>query len=100
MSSTERASPRPTPITLAQLRPRPVSGHVQRVRRASGDRWRAKWRDAAGVEHLRVLDRVWTGKGRPAEGYLTKQEAQRQLDELLVQARREGPGARRAAGRG
>lgn len=101
MSATPHTTPqRPTPITLAELRARPVSGHLQRVRRQSGDRWRVKWRDAAGVEHLRVLGRVWTGKGRPAEGYLTKQEAQRQLDEILVQARRVGPGARRAVGRG
>ncbi|HEX3617743.1 MAG TPA: hypothetical protein VHU61_14480, partial [Solirubrobacteraceae bacterium] len=94
------ANNRPTPITLAELRARPVSGHLQRIKRKSGDRWRAKWRDAAGIEHLRVLGRVWAGKGRPVEGYLTKQGAQRELDEILVQARRVGPGARRAVGRG
>jgi len=45
----------PAPLTLADLRARPVSGHLQRVKRQSGDRWRAKWRDAAEVEHLKVL---------------------------------------------
>ena len=89
----------PAPVPLADLQAKPVSGHVRRVKRQSGDRWRAKWRDAAGVEHLRVLGRVWTGKGRPREGYLTKSEAQRILDELLVQARKVGPGAHRADSR-
>jgi integrase len=88
----------PPPVLLADLRPKPVSGHIQRVKRQSGDRWRAKWRDAAGVEHLRVLGRVWTAKGRPREGYLTKQQAARILDDLLAQARKVGPGARRAVG--
>ncbi len=83
------------PLTLNELRPRPVSGHLRRVRRQSGDRWRVKWRDAAGVEHKKVLGRVWNGVGRPSEGYLTKQQAQRALDEILVEARRVGPAARR-----
>ncbi len=91
--------PPPAPVPLADLKARPVSGHLRRVKRQSGDRWRAKWRDAAGVEHLRVLGRVWTGKGRAPEGYLTKQQAQRMLDELLAEARTVGPGARRAVGR-
>jgi len=89
----------PAPVPLADLQAKPVSGHLRRVRRESGDRWRAKWRDAAGVEHKRVLGRVWTAKGRPREGYLTKSEAQRILDELLVQARKVGPGAHRADSR-
>ena len=93
------SKPVPAPVPLADLRPLPVSGHVRRVKRKSGDRWRAKWRDAAGVEHLRVLGRVWTDKGRPREGYLTKSEAHRILDELLAEARKVGPGARRADSR-
>jgi len=48
----------PAPVPLADLQAKPVSGYVRRVKRQSGDRWRAKWRDAAGVEHLRVLGRV------------------------------------------
>lgn len=91
--------PIPAPVPLSDLRPLPVSGHVVRVKRQSGDRWRAKWRDAAGVEHKKVLGRVWTEKGRPREGYLTKSEAHRILDELLAEARKVGPGARRTDSR-
>ena len=91
--------PPPQPVSLSDLRPSPVSGHLCRLPRKSGDRWRAKWRDAAGVQHKKVLGRVWTGKGRPREGYLTKAQAQRVLDELLVEARQVGPGARRMVGR-
>ncbi len=86
------------PLKLADLQPRPVSGHLRRVKRQSGDRWLVKWRDAAGVEHKKVLARVWTSAGRPREGYLTKQQAQRALDEILAEARRAGPGARRRIG--
>ncbi|MDX6707910.1 MAG: hypothetical protein QOI48_3756 [Solirubrobacteraceae bacterium] len=89
----------PPPVPLTDLRPMPVSGHLTRVKRESGDRWRVKWRDAAGVEHKKVLGRVWTGKGRPRAGYLTKSEAQRMLDDLLAEARMVGPGARRADSR-
>jgi integrase len=67
--------------------PAPVSGHVFRKKRASGDRWMAKWRDAAG-QHQRVLGRAWTQRGRPPSGYLTKQLAQRELDTILADARR------------
>lgn len=55
--------------------------------RASGDRWMVKWRDAAG-QHQRVLGKVWTGRGKPAGGYLTKRTAQHALDEILADARR------------
>jgi integrase len=78
-------------LTLGDLRPRPVSGHLLRKTRASGERWHAHWRDAAGRQHEKVLGRVWTRRGRPAEGYLTKQGAQQLLDEILVQARQAGP---------
>ena len=46
-----------------------------------------KWRDAAG-QHQRVLGKVWTGRGKPAAGYLTKRTAQHALDEILADARR------------
>ena len=65
----------------------PVSGHVFRKARKSGDRWMAKWRDAEG-QHQVVLGRVWSKRGRPQEGYLTKQGAQRELDAILADARR------------
>lgn len=47
----------------------------------------AKWRDRDG-QHQRVLGKVWSGRERPAAGYLTKQGAQRELDEILTEARR------------
>ncbi len=45
-----------------------------------------------------MLGRVWSATGRPREGYLTKQQAQHALDEILADARRVGPGARRRVG--
>ncbi|HVY77684.1 MAG TPA: tyrosine-type recombinase/integrase [Solirubrobacterales bacterium] len=65
----------------------PISGHVFRRKRKSGDRWMAKWRDGEG-QHQAVLGKAWTKRGRPAEGYLTKQGAQRELDAILADARR------------
>src|SRR3954454_25327678 len=65
----------------------PVSGHVFRKKRRSGDRWMAKWRDANG-QHQRVLGRVWGRGGRPEPGYLTKRDAQAELDEILAKSRR------------
>jgi integrase len=47
----------------------------------------AKWRDGEG-QHQAVLGKAWTKRGRPAEGYLTKQGAQRELDAILADARR------------
>jgi integrase len=88
----------PNAVTLAELRPRSVSGHVRRVKRQSGERWLAKWRDAAGVEHKRVLGQVWKGSGRPRPGSLTKHQAERALDELLAEGRQVGAGARRRVG--
>src|SRR5437870_2607169 len=73
--------------SLAVLGPAPVSGHVFRMKRKSGDRWMAKWRDAAG-QHQRVLGKAWTQRGRPPAGYFTKQLAQRELDAILADARR------------
>jgi integrase len=69
------------------LSPPSVSGHVFRIERKSGERWMAKWRDARG-QHQRVLGKVWTGRGRPTSGYLTRRMAQEQLDAILADARR------------
>ncbi|MEA2235246.1 MAG: hypothetical protein QOD83_5062, partial [Solirubrobacteraceae bacterium] len=44
-----------------------------------------------------MLGKAWTHRGRPAEGYLTKQGAQLLLDELLVEARKAGPQTARHA---
>ncbi len=68
------------------FRETPISGHVFRMPRKSGDRWMAKWRDAEG-QHQRVVGRVWSKRGRPTEGYLTRQGAQRELDAILADAR-------------
>ena len=84
-------------LSVRQLAPQPVSGHLIVQRRQSGDRYVAHWRDAAGQQHKRVLGRAWTRRGRPAAGYLTKQGAQILLDELLVQARSAGPQSARNA---
>ncbi len=73
--------------SISFLQPKPVSGHVFRKRRKSGDRWMAKWRDSGG-QHQRVLGKVWTGRGRPQQGFLTKQGAQLELDAILADARR------------
>lgn len=72
-------------ISVSQ--PASIRGHVFLRHRASGDRWTVKWRDAGG-QHRRVLGKVWTGRGKPAGGYLTKRTAQQALDEILADARR------------
>lgn len=69
------------------FREAPISGHVFRRKRKSGDRWMAKWRDAEG-QHQVVLGKAWTKRGKPAAGYLTKQGAHRELDAILADARR------------
>jgi integrase len=69
------------------FREAPISGHVLRRKRKSGDRWMAKWREAEG-QHQIVLGKAWTKRGRPADGFLTKQGAQRELDAILADARR------------
>jgi len=77
----------PREVTLGDLRPQPVPGHLLRTARASNERWR----DASGRQHEKVLGKAWTRRGRPAEGYLTQQGAQQLLDEIVVQARQAGP---------
>ena len=56
---------------MEELREAPVSGHIFRRKRESGDRWMAKWRVAAG-QHQRVIGKAWIGRGRPPEGQLTR----------------------------
>lgn len=87
----------PTPLTFRDLRPRNVSGHLLRAKRASGDRWVAHWRDAAGLQHKRVLGKVWSAGGRPADGHLTRKAAQERLDDILAEARRTIPRTAAAA---
>src|ERR1700730_14954433 len=73
--------------TIPVLSPPSVSGHVFRRERKSGDRWMAKWRGGGGP-HQRVLGKVWSGRGKPAAGHMTKRGAQHALDEILTDARR------------
>jgi len=87
----------PPALSVERLRPQPVSGHLLVQPRKTGDRFVAHWRDAAGRQHKRVLGKAWTHRGRPAEGYLTKQGAQVLLDGLLVEARKAGPQTARNA---
>ena len=87
----------PVRLTFRDLRPRAVSGHLLRARRASGERWVAHWRDAAGVQHKRVLGRIWTGGGRPPEEHLTRKGARERLEDILAEARRTVPKTAAAA---
>jgi hypothetical protein len=80
-------------VRVAAGRSPSVSGHVLRVRRASGDRWVAHWRDIDGIQHKRVLARVWTERGLPRDGYLTKRGARCALDDILLEERRRVPGS-------
>ena len=72
---------------MAQTPSRPISGHVYR----RGDRtpsWYAKYRLPDGRQVNRKIGPVWTGRGRPAEGYFTKRTAEAWLEDLLIEARR------------
>ena len=72
---------------MAQVPSRPISGHVYR----RGDRspsWYAKYRLPDGRQVNRKIGPVWTGRGRPAEGYFTKRTAEAWLEDLLIEARR------------
>jgi integrase len=66
---------------------RPVSGHAFLVQRARGPQWYVKFRLPDGRQVQRRLGPAWTGRGRPAAGYLSRRAAQAVLDELLAQAR-------------
>lgn len=66
---------------------RAVSGHVIRRRGVRGDVWYAKYRLPDGRQVKRRIGPAWSGRGRPAAGYLTRRGAQSWLDEVLAQAR-------------
>ncbi len=67
---------------------RPPSGHVFRVERARGPVWYMKYRLPDGRQVQKKLGPAWTGRGRPAAGYLTKRLAEDALREVLHEARR------------
>jgi len=66
----------------------PPSGHVFRVERRRGPVWYAKYRLPDGRQVQKKIGPAWTGRGRPAVGYVTKTAAQAWLDDVLVQAHR------------
>jgi integrase len=64
------------------------SGHVFRVERVRGPIWYAKYRLPDGRQVQRKIGAAWTGRGRPAAGYVTKRLAEDWLRSVLEQARR------------
>src|SRR5664279_3638447 len=69
-------------------RPLPPSGHVFRVERRRGPVWYAKYRLPDGRQVQKKIGPAWSGRGRPAAGFLTKRLAEAWLDDVLAQARR------------
>jgi integrase len=66
----------------------PPSGHVFRVERARGPVWYAKYRLPDGRQVQKKIGPAWTGRGRPAAGYVTKRLAEDWLRSVLEEARR------------
>jgi hypothetical protein len=52
-----------------------LSGSVTRQSRARGDVWELRYRLPSGKDSTKVLGKVWSGKGRPAAGHLTRSQA-------------------------
>jgi integrase len=67
---------------------RPPTGHVFRVERARGPVWYAKYRLPDGRQIQKKIGPAWTGRGRPAAGYVTKRLAEDWLRNVLDEARR------------
>jgi integrase len=65
----------------------PISGHLDLYEGKLKSTWYAKWRDQAG-QHRKRLGPAWTGKGPAPPGFLRRKDAQGQLEEILVEARR------------
>ena len=64
------------------------TGHVFRVERSRGPVWYAKYRLPDGRQVQKRIGPAWTGRGRPAAGYVTKRLAEDWLRNLLDEARR------------
>jgi integrase len=75
-----------------------ASGSVFRRDGVRGGVWYAKWRGPDGRQVQRRLGRAWTRKSAPPEGYLTRRGAEAKLRELLLEAQRGQPAARRVSG--
>src|SRR6266481_1741608 len=67
---------------------RPPTGHVFRVERSRGPVWYGKYRLPDGRQVQKKIGPAWTGRGRPAAGYVTKRLAEDWLREVLDEARR------------
>jgi hypothetical protein len=66
---------------------RPISGHVFRIERKRGPAWYAKYRLPDGRQVQKRIGPAWTGRGRPAAGYITKRGAEDWLRQVLDEAR-------------
>lgn len=64
-----------------------ISGHVWLYQGKRRQTWCARWRDHTG-QHEKRLGQAWTGRGRPAQGFLRRRDAEALLEEILVDARR------------
>jgi integrase len=73
---------------MQSKRIRPISGHVYERRRRKGLVWYWKIRLPQGGEERKALGPVWTGAGRPPEGYFTKRTAETALHARLTDLRR------------
>jgi integrase len=73
---------------MSSPRLQPPSGHVFRVERARGPVWYAKYRLPDDRQVQKRIGPAWTGRGRPAAGYVTKRLAEDWLRRLLDEARR------------
>lgn len=64
------------------------TGHVYRREGKRGPVWYAKYRLPDGRQVQKRLGPAWTGRTRPAAGYLTKRLAEQWLADALAEARR------------
>jgi hypothetical protein len=60
---------------MAEL-PQPPSGHVFRMERKRGAVWYGNYRLPDGRQIQTKIGPAWTGRGRPAAGYVTKRLAE------------------------
>jgi len=66
----------------------PISGHVFKRPGARGEVWYAKYRLPDGRQVKRRVGPAWSGRGRPAAGFVTKRGAEDWLRDQLDEARR------------
>jgi integrase len=64
------------------------------MQRKRGPVWYAQYREPSGRQRQKMIGRVWTGRGRPADGYYTKRMAEDWLRMKMVEdAQRAAAGA-------